>query len=330
MESYFHRRDYEVDPRLVFVARPFRGGFRTVYENHIKQPIESHFDLECLDAADLHAPHSIVEDIWEQICRARFLIADLTGKNPNVFYEVGLGHALGKSVILITQSPDDAPFDIHHLRTVGYSTDEAGLRALETELLRWVGHLLESDPGVSDPAFAEAQRVLGEAVRRCQRIPDALPNPEAFQLINGYSDILLPSLDPARRALLLHTSIKHGVDLIYWAQVNRDNELCVPALVRVLQKGERRPTYRVGLVLEHVSKGLRKSFARAIADLPDDVELGMELLRHAELEDTLEFWRIEVAKRIGDRYVKELLYQARTSRRLEDPPNPAAVRDNRV
>jgi hypothetical protein len=46
--------------------------------------------------------------MWESINRARFLVVDLTQRNPNVFYEVGLAHALGKEVLLLTQTMDDA------------------------------------------------------------------------------------------------------------------------------------------------------------------------------------------------------------------------------
>ena len=51
--------------------------------------------------------------IWESINRARIVIADTTTRNPNVFYEIGICHTLGKDVILITQDSEDVPFDLH-------------------------------------------------------------------------------------------------------------------------------------------------------------------------------------------------------------------------
>jgi len=54
----------------------------------------------------------IMQQIWVYILNARVLIAELTGKNPNVFYELGLAHAQGKDVILLTQSINDVPFDL--------------------------------------------------------------------------------------------------------------------------------------------------------------------------------------------------------------------------
>ena len=77
---------------------------------------------------------AIVEDIWESINRARILIADLTGKNPNVFYEVGIAHTVGKEVILTTQNIDDVPFDLRHLRHIQYTYTPRGMEAFEQQL----------------------------------------------------------------------------------------------------------------------------------------------------------------------------------------------------
>jgi hypothetical protein len=49
--------------------------------------------------------------------RSRVVICDCTGRNPNVFYEIGIAHTLGREVILITQNPEDIPFDLRHLRS---------------------------------------------------------------------------------------------------------------------------------------------------------------------------------------------------------------------
>jgi hypothetical protein len=64
------------------------------------------------------------------IAQAKVVVCDCTGKNPNVFYEIGIAHTLGKDVILITQSKDDIPFDLRHLRYVEYMRNKEGLRDL--------------------------------------------------------------------------------------------------------------------------------------------------------------------------------------------------------
>ncbi len=64
------------------------------------------------------------------IDRSRVVICDCTGRNPNVFYEAGIAHTLGREVILITQSEHDVPFDLRHLRYVRYLNNAEGRRAL--------------------------------------------------------------------------------------------------------------------------------------------------------------------------------------------------------
>lgn len=129
----FSGRGFKPDRSLVFVLMPFHDGFRPIYDNVIKPTIES-FGLRTVRADDIYGPKAIIEDIWRLLNEAAYVIADLTGKNPNVFYEVGLAHAIGKSVVFLTQSLDDVPFDLRHLRCILYADSVAGTRKLETGL----------------------------------------------------------------------------------------------------------------------------------------------------------------------------------------------------
>jgi nucleoside 2-deoxyribosyltransferase len=74
----------------------------------------------------------IIAQIWRQLRRAEAVVADLTHRNPNVFYEVGLAHALGKQIIFITQDRDKLPFDVSTSRCVTY--DKGDLTYLRAEL----------------------------------------------------------------------------------------------------------------------------------------------------------------------------------------------------
>ena len=58
---------------------------------------------------------NIIEDILDNLNRADLVIADLTDKNPNVFYELGVRHALRHATILISQRLEDIPFDLRPL-----------------------------------------------------------------------------------------------------------------------------------------------------------------------------------------------------------------------
>jgi hypothetical protein len=86
----------------------------------------------------------VMEDIWTGLVKARYIIADLTAKNPNVTYEVGLADVLGKDVILLSQSPHDIPFDFLGLRLITYENSIGGVRKLSTELTKRLGTLRQA------------------------------------------------------------------------------------------------------------------------------------------------------------------------------------------
>ncbi len=65
-----------------------------------------------------------MSDIWKSIREARFILAELTGRNPNVFYEIGLAHAIGKPIILLTRNQEDVPFDLKALRYRYYDVND--------------------------------------------------------------------------------------------------------------------------------------------------------------------------------------------------------------
>ncbi len=106
-----------------FTIMPFGGWFNDYYETIYKPAIES-AGLSACRADDLFRPSTIVHDIWEYTQNAKLILADLSGKNPNVFYELGLAHALAKPAILITESIDDVPFDLRALRVLEYDKNE--------------------------------------------------------------------------------------------------------------------------------------------------------------------------------------------------------------
>jgi hypothetical protein len=77
-----------------------------------------------------------MEDIWDAINAARAIIADCTGRNPNVFYEIGLAHAVGKPVVLITQKGEDVPFDLKAIRYIEYEYSPRGMKTFEDSLTK--------------------------------------------------------------------------------------------------------------------------------------------------------------------------------------------------
>ena len=126
------------------VLAPFEEPFNTIYRDHIIPSVESIQRLKCLRADDIYDNRPIIEDIWRCTNEARMLIAELTGRNANVFYETGIAHTIGKEVIFITQSMEDIPFDLKHLRCIVYEYTPRGIGLLEQNLKNTVLSILAS------------------------------------------------------------------------------------------------------------------------------------------------------------------------------------------
>lgn len=105
---------YDPADDLVSVMMPFNAEFTPVYA--ALQEAATGLGLRCQRADDIWVHHHVIQDIVDLIAKAKVVICDCSGKNPNVFYEIGIAHTLGKEVILITQSKADIPFDLQHLR----------------------------------------------------------------------------------------------------------------------------------------------------------------------------------------------------------------------
>ena len=99
--------------------------------------------MRCETAKEIFQVGPITEQIWSYINRAKFIIADLTERNPNVFYELGLAHTVGKEVILLAQEIEDVPFDLRHLRVILYENTEPGRGVLKDSLRQFVTSLVE-------------------------------------------------------------------------------------------------------------------------------------------------------------------------------------------
>jgi hypothetical protein len=137
----FHIADPEkIEPQLVSVMMPFNEAFNNVYAT-LKGMIES-LGLRPRRADDIWENPAVIQDVVSLIDRARVVICDCTGRNPNVFYEAGIAHTLGRDVILITQSEEDIPFDLRHLRFVKYLNNGEGLQELAGRLRQRLGDLV--------------------------------------------------------------------------------------------------------------------------------------------------------------------------------------------
>jgi hypothetical protein len=129
----FKKVTFSLRPKHVFFACPFKEPFDSIYADHIK-PVCVKLGLSIERADEIYSDQPIIEDIWEAVNSCHVMLADVTGRNPNVMYEIGMAHTVGKPVIIMSQSTDDIPFDLKHYRCILYSYTPRGGKALEVTL----------------------------------------------------------------------------------------------------------------------------------------------------------------------------------------------------
>jgi hypothetical protein len=137
----FSLSDEPVDAALVAVMMPFDARFDPVYER--LQEAVAAAGMICQRADDIWIHDHIIQDVVSLVCRASVVICDLSGRNANVFYEMGIAHVLAKDVIMIAQSAHDVPFDVAHIRHIRYLPNGEGLAQLVSEVRRRLEGLRE-------------------------------------------------------------------------------------------------------------------------------------------------------------------------------------------
>lgn len=130
----FRNSRIPIEKNRCFVLMPFNSRFDEIYGQIKKRLLDS--DYTCNRADELFGSVPIMGNILEEILRAHFVIADLTGQNANVFYELGIAHSFkdAQNIVLISQGVSDIPFDIRHLSTIIY--DETNIKYLTSSVLR--------------------------------------------------------------------------------------------------------------------------------------------------------------------------------------------------
>ena len=147
--NVFQLPDGYVEIDLVAVMMPFSMEFSGVYQA-IKQAA-AECGLRCLRADDIWEDSTIIQDIFSLIFRAQVVVVDFTGKNPNVMYETGIAHTLGKHVIPISQNLGDVPFDMQHHRVLRYLANAEGLAKLSSGLAAKLRQVSVGAPASSSP-----------------------------------------------------------------------------------------------------------------------------------------------------------------------------------
>ena len=169
---FFVTRSYPSpeDDASCFVIMPFSGELiQEVYTEYTKPTIEE-VGLKCIRGDDIFSVCSIMEDIFGAICKANVIIAEFTGRNPNVLYEAGIAHTLGKPLIGITQDMEDVPFDLRSIRHITYKPTPKGLIHLKETLRNTLKSVMKQQHEMYPQMFSDDeeayQQLLEAYVRR--------------------------------------------------------------------------------------------------------------------------------------------------------------------
>jgi len=162
-KHFFEGEDFSLS-RMCFVLMPFRPELNGVYAAVARAC--ANVDYECVRADEIDRPGAILVQIMRHIQESQVVIADLSGSNPNVFYELGMAHVRKENVILLTQDVAEVAFDLRHWRLIQYENTQVGRRRLRERLERMV-RLLPTEPtptGHHEPEFPEARldAILGQ------------------------------------------------------------------------------------------------------------------------------------------------------------------------
>ncbi|MEN6620453.1 MAG: hypothetical protein ABFD50_02735 [Smithella sp.] len=149
-----------------FIISPFGDNFDEYYDKIFRPAVEKS-GLKAIRADEIYGTSAIISDIFNQIMSAVLVLCDVTGKNPNVNYELGVAHALGKPAIIITQSINDVPFDYKHLRVISYDLKHVDwAKELESAITKTVLSVL------NDPKRALAWSIEHAETPSCSETKD--------------------------------------------------------------------------------------------------------------------------------------------------------------
>jgi hypothetical protein len=201
-----------------FVIMPFGGWFDNYYVDIYIPAIENAgFDAKRAD--DLYRPGNIVNDIWNYTKESTVVLADLTNKNPNVFYELGLAHAITRPAVLITASMDDVPFDLRSLRVIVYDKNSPNWGdILQDKITKALQETLKNPEDAIPPTFLEVADTNKIEV-----------TPESKELLELKNDIdlikreisstnpkrrmrLEEQIDPKEAEMLIESYLRKGLD----------------------------------------------------------------------------------------------------------------------
>ncbi len=142
-QSILNGDEIKIKTGKAFVLIPHNKEFDELFYHYIKPALESH-GLTVLKADNIFKPGNILSQVWAQIRTAEVILADVSGQNSNVIFEIGLCYGLQRCPILLTRNPSELPFNIRNLRYIQYENSISGAHKLAEQLKTSVGEFLSA------------------------------------------------------------------------------------------------------------------------------------------------------------------------------------------
>jgi hypothetical protein len=184
------------DGKRCFVLMPFDSALMPAYES-IKK-VAASLDIECTRADEIYMAGSVVRMIVDSIKAADIIVADLTGRNPNVFYETALAHSVKepRQVILIAQTDNDVPFDLRPLRYLRYSVASPDTRQVfETTLARFMEQSITAPSSTLFESINDALERTRRIVAECDACLNIGPKATRALTIRVYATLSSLAID---------------------------------------------------------------------------------------------------------------------------------------
>lgn len=231
--------------RTGFILMPFKPfeDFEPVHEA-IRTAIEN-AGLDPQRADDIFTTGAVLEKILRQIAEAEVVVADLTGKNANVFYETGIAHTVKDNVVLLAQDIEDIPVDLRPFEYIVYEQDPDGLQTL-SERLENVIAKLEPEPAytsVKDMSPAEIRRELLRLLQVCERkwkdsvIPEQIEffqrNFSDYSQFIDHKSMIEKAISDIQPAFLLPW---HPIENMGFEVIDRHKEDVLPEFIEALAR----------------------------------------------------------------------------------------------
>lgn len=250
--DYLHL-EVEPDDKFCFVIMPFNERMNSIYTDGIV-PAVTAAGYECTRADHDLRSVPIMFKIFDDIKKAKIVIADITASNPNVLYELGICHALKRNVILIKHEFDSSPpFDISYIRYHGYS-DALSLRDKLINIL----HAYDQD-GKKETQNTAAAKRLKKASDTYVIARESILTIEEFVEITLSIDSIKAS--DTELALLAYCAGHYGKFMRYACSLWAENETVVQTLVQeAASNSTTREPWRIGVMLEHCSDNIVKKY----------------------------------------------------------------------